>query len=200
MPDLDRVERTLSPHWRVPYRLIKGGHSAELVGEALIRGVAAEIRKQGGVPEFGPFLQVYLAPEQRPESLKTLADVGRAIEQSFGQSRDAKLLSQTMQRTRAKIEAGRALPSSRHFAEEFFGVLLRHHFFAKVTHRIVGVKRRFTDVTEARAFEHRVYQVLEPQIAKLARRFVADPTSSTLRAPKSLRPRLSTAELLDTPI
>lgn len=200
MPDLDRVERSLSPYWRAPYRLLKGGHSEEVVAEALLRCLAADLRKRGGVPEYESFLQVCMAPEQRQEPLKTLADVGRSIEQRFGQSRDAKLLSQTMQRTRAKIEAGRALPSSPYFAEEFLGTLLRHNFFAKVTHLVVGKERRFKDVIEARAFERRVCQELEPQIPKLARRFAADPTASKLRAPKSLRPRLSTAELLDTPI
>jgi hypothetical protein len=200
MPDLDRVERSFSPLWRAPYRLLAGGHPPEIIAEELSKRAAAELRKQGGIQGFEPFLQICLAPEQRSEPKTTLADVSRSIEQRFGQARDVKLLSRATQQARAKIIAGWALPGPNQLAEEFLRALIHHHFFAKIPVVSVGEKRRFNDVAEARVFEGQVWQNLEPQIEKLARRVIADPTASKLRAPKSMRPHLSTAELLDTPI
>jgi hypothetical protein len=200
MPDLDRVERSLRRLWRAPYRLLKGGHSLEAVAEELIRCAAADLREQGGVPGFEAFLQVYIAPEHRLDFMKTLGDVSRSIEQKFGQERNVKLIARAMQRGRAKIIAGQALPDPPQLAEEFLCALIRHNFFDRVNYRSVGEDRRFKDVTESRDFECRVWLYLEPQLTKLARRFAADPTASKLRAPNSLRTRLSTAELIDTPI
>jgi len=157
MPDLDRVERTLSHLWQAPYRLLKGNQSAEIVAEGLVRSVAAELREQGGVPEFELFLQACIAPEQRSEPVRTLSDVSHFIEQRFGQVRKIKLLSSAARRVQAKVVAGRVLPAPSQLASEFLRTLIRHHFFAKVTLRLVGEKRRFKDVTEAREFERRIW-------------------------------------------
>ena len=133
MPDLDRVERSFSPLWRVPYRLLKGRHDPQIVAEELSRCAAAELRKHGGIQGFEPFLRVCAAPEQRPESMKTIADVSRSVQQRFGQGRNVKLLSRVMQQTREEIAAGWALPSPNQLAEAFLRGLIRHHFFSKST-------------------------------------------------------------------
>jgi hypothetical protein len=200
MPDRDRVERSLRPPWRAPYRLLKGGQPLEAVADALSRSIAKELRDQGAGSGFEPFLRLAVASESQPVSGKTLADVSRSLEQGFGQDRNAKLLARTMQKTRAKINAGQALPGARPFAEEFIRASIKHHFFAKVIFPSIGRKKRFGDVMEARDFERSVWKLLDPQLSKLANRLADNPNASGLRAPNSLRKRLSTSDLLDTPI
>ena len=92
MPDLDRVERTLSRSWRAPYRLLKGGHPPEAVGEELIRRTAEELRRQGGIPGFAAFLRASMGSEAGSPSQKTLGDVSRSLEQRFGQTQTASSL------------------------------------------------------------------------------------------------------------
>lgn len=50
MPDLDIIERGLSPGWRKPYRLIAGEQPAPHVAKALLQAVALSLRRNGGVP------------------------------------------------------------------------------------------------------------------------------------------------------
>jgi len=190
MPDLDRVERTLD-------RL---GQPPEAVGEQLTRCLAEELRPHGGTPGFAPFLAASITVQGGSQSQRTLGDVSRALEQRFGQTRNAKILARAVQKNDAKVSAGRALPGPSQLAEEYFSLLIRHHFFDRVLFRLVGEDRRFADACEARAFESSVWLTLEKQIPKLAKRFLADPTASKLRAPRSLHRRRSTAELLESPV
>jgi hypothetical protein len=201
MPDLDIVERGLCRHWRRPYRLIKGGHPSESVGEAVIKATAATLREDQGIPALGSLCDACNKAYSDPSGVKTLAEVGRSLEQEFGQQPAVKLAARSAQRSLIELQYGRALPGPVALAKEYLKSLLRHHFFAKViTGRLVGEGQRFHDIQEARQFESRIWSHIEPQLIEIARRLVADPTASTLRAPNSPRRRRTTAELLEAPL
>jgi hypothetical protein len=200
MPDLDIIERSLKGSWRAPYRLMKGGHPPEVVADALIKAAAATLRGDGGLPGFEAILEACMQAHAPGDAVRTLAEASRSIEQRFGQRHEAKLLARAAQRSKAQFDAGRALPSPLHLDKETLRELLRHSFFSRVTGKLVGEQKRFTDVQRAREYEANVWSCAEPQITKLASRLAADPTASRLRAPQSPRKRQTTAELLNAPL
>ncbi|HEX9943155.1 MAG TPA: hypothetical protein VGG03_14135 [Thermoanaerobaculia bacterium] len=200
MPDLDIVARGLTNPWRSAYHLMKGGHPPEVVAESLVKTLAAELREAGGIPGFEPLLAAYLQAQSEGDGARTLAEMSRDIEQRFGQQRSVKLLARAAQRNLARVEAGRALPASLSLAREHLQSLVQHHFFSKTTGRLIGPRKRFATIQEAREFESRVWASLEPQLTEIAHRLMSNPTASKLRAPRSRRQRRTTAELLDTPV
>jgi hypothetical protein len=197
MPDRDIVERSLYKAWRQPYRLMKGGHSPGIVSEGLLKALTAHLRENGGVPVN---LVASLAIQSQVGDAKTLAEVSRAIERDFGQQKEVKLLARAAQRNMAKVEAKQALPGPLSIVQEYLGVILKHHFFSKVSPRLVDSRGCFANVQQVREFEAGILSIAEPQLVNLARRLVSDPTASSLRAPISRRRRLTTAELLNAPL
>jgi hypothetical protein len=141
-----------------------------------------------------------LCVDEESQSHRSLGDVSRALEQGFGQTRNAKILSRATQAMNAEVSAGSALPGPNQLADEYVRLLIRNQFFDRISYRLVGVDRRFADRSEALAFEHSVWQTLNIQIPKIVKRFLADPSASKLRAPRSLHRRRSTAEILESPI
>jgi hypothetical protein len=200
MPDLDIVERRLTKAWRAPYRLIKGGHPAKLVADSLVKAAAATLRESGGMPGFEDLSAQFAPLSPLAGRTRTLEDASRALEQRFGQREATKLLVRAFNRSQAKIEAGRALPGPSQCAQEYVRLIFSHHFFDKLSNRLIGEGKRFATVDEARTFEATVRGYLEPQLIRLTRSLIADPTASNLRAPKALSSRRTTAEILDASV
>jgi len=198
MPDRDVIERGLTRAWREPYRLLKGGHEAEIVAESLVRAIAADLRGCGGLPAFERVLEAYMKASPPRGKVRSLAEMSRTIEHEFGKSRETQLLTRAAQRSAAKAEAGRLLPGAVPLAKEFLRSFLRHNFFSRVMGRLIG--KRFTDIQAARAVEARVWQCLEPQLSRLARSIAANPEAGDWRAPRAERAHRSTADLLDAPL
>jgi hypothetical protein len=200
MPDQDIVERSLRRPWKRSYRVEKGGHSAEVVAASLIKDLAAAVRDDGGMPGFEQLLPVYFRVSGRPDGARTLAHACRAVEERFEQQWGVKILGRAALRSFALIEARRGLPSRVSLSEEYLRSRVRHDYFAKVTHRLVGRRKRFSDLGEAQRFDAHVWEHLEPQLKKLAVALASDPSARRLRAPKSLLRSRSTEELLETAI
>lgn len=198
MPDLDIVSRTLKKPWRSPYKLLKGGHPAEMVAASLISALAATLREEGGLPDFGTLLANTRGTPPERRSAQTLAEASRALEQKFGQQQAAKLLARSVLRNSAQVEAGMALPGPLPIIEEFLRSQVRANFLAKINGRLVGTL--FLSSESLRIFEEAMWTQIEPGIIKLARSLMEDPTASKVRAPRSPRRRHSTAELLDLPV
>lgn len=81
MPDLDKVERTLPPAWRAPYKLVKGHHPLEEVARAVLKVLSGTLRREGGVPRLGELAQVI---QQRDAGLlddRRLSSVAFMLEQ-----------------------------------------------------------------------------------------------------------------------
>lgn len=201
MPDLDIVERQLRRHWRAPYRLLQGGCPPEDVADLLIKALAATVRDDGGIPGFGFLCEATTRVFSEGGGVKTLAEMGRRLEQEFGQRRSVKLAARAAQKNLVESQYGSSLPGPLAFAEAHLNTLLEHHFFAKVvTGASVGEGKRFRNIQEARQFAASVHACAEPQLKKMAKKVVSDPTASKLRAPKSSRRQRTTAELLDAPL
>jgi hypothetical protein len=200
MPDLDLVARGLAKHWRVPYNLLKGGQSVQAISESLVKALAAELRESGGLLGYEDLLLASKQAQAKGSKARSLAEASRSIELAFGQHPAAKILARAAQKNLALIEAGRALPGPFSLAEEHVRTVLRHQFFSRVTPRVIGREKRFSEVSEARAFETKIWAAVEHQLRKIAQSLVSDPTASTLRAPSYPRHRLTTAELIDMPL
>jgi hypothetical protein len=197
MPDCDIIERGLHKTWRPPYRLMKGGHSPEVVANGLVTALAADLRDTGGLPGG---LERLLAVQAQLGAVRSLAEVSRALEQEFGQRQRAKLLARAAQRASAKVAAKQALPGPVPIVLDYLWARLRHGFFARVSFRLVQTSDCFNDAQGVREFEARVSALLVPQLAKLAQRLLGYPAATRLRAPSSARRRPTTAELLDRPL
>jgi hypothetical protein len=203
MPDLDIVGRSLNKPWRSPYRLLKGGHPPDAVGDSMVKALAATLRETNGMSAFEPVVAAFLEADSGKvagTSLGEMGEMSRAIERAFGQQREAKLMVRAAQRTMIRVEAGMVLPGPLSMVREYLRTLVNHHFFDKISGRLVGNRRRFPSVQHARAFEAAIWASIEPQLSNLATRLIRGTPTTELRAPKSLLHPRSTAELLDRPV
>jgi hypothetical protein len=164
----------------------------------MVKALAATLRETNGMSGFEPVLAAFL--EANSCTGTSLAEMSRGIERAFGQQREAKLMVRAAQRTMIRVEAGMVLSGPLSMAREYLRTLVNHHFFDKVSGRLVGNRRRFSSAQHARAFEAAIWSSIEPQLSKLAARLIRATPATAIRAPNSLLPSRSTAELLDRPV
>jgi hypothetical protein len=201
MPDQDIVERSLNRFWRRPYRLTKGGHSPGVVAESLVKSLAATLREEGGMPGFQQIAVARLEALAAPNGAAHLAEEARVVEQDLCQQQSVKLLVRAAKRDLVLVLAGRALPTDEGLVKEYLKEQLEHEFFSRaLSPRLVGPGKTFSCVDEQRDFLALVWSRVEPQVQKLTVRLLADTSATRLRAPASLRPRRSTAELVEEPV
>lgn len=195
MPDLDIVEQKIKPHWRKPYQLIKGGQPDDLCVDALIKALAAELRETQGIPAFEELSAATVA--------RDLSTIAKQIERRFDSpvmKDPVQILERATKRCRAKIDAGLALPHPERLARVHCEELIKHSLLGRLKPTLVGMGRRFSNIESMLRFEARIVRAARPQLEKISRRLAENPKDAKIRAPRSLRKRNSTAELLDTPI
>ena len=201
MPDLDIVERRIPSHWRRPYRLMKGGQSAEIVAEAVLKAIAAQLRCDKGVPAFDQGLRRLSIPSSPARSHnKTLSAVANEAERRLGQRAPVHQLRRASRRVQALADAGRALPTPGVLGREYAWELARHFLFGRVEPTLIGPDKRFGSPGNLLEFERRVREESKIGLSQLGNRLARSPSSSKIRAPRRRRPIRSTSQLLDEPI
>lgn len=199
MPDLDRIERRLLPEWWPAYKLTKGAQPIEEVAAAIIRGLAALVRKSGGVPELPELARAIEHHDAGTLDDRSLAVLVRRLEQRTD-SLMGKLLARAVLRPGVTGPASflRGPPDER-AALECLERTLEYGLFSKQRTYLVG--KRFATLQEAIEFETRVRRILRGPLSQLARQLARNPSATLVRAPRVRRTRRkSTVELLDEPL
>jgi hypothetical protein len=198
MPDLDVVARNLNGPWRGAYRLFKGKQPFQLLRDALVKALAAQIRKEGGIHALAEVFEA-LAKAARERNGRSLAEVSRSIERRFGFSASARGTAAAALKLLSAIEGGRSLPSTEALAVERCIEILERNFFGRLQ-PFVGPQRPLADFLSIDQLRNDCLAGLSPFIHEIARRLVKDPRGSGLRAPASRSRRKMTRDLLDEPL
>lgn len=199
MPDLDRVERTLPPAWRAPYKLVKGGHPIEEVARAVMKVLARTLREKGGAPELDVLARILQRRDAGQLDDRSLSAAAERLELAMA-TRNGKLMAAALLHPDVSGPMSFLLgPADERLAQGFLERMVETVLLSKQRNYLIG--KRFTDRQEAISLETELMALLRPHLARLARALVNDPSAKRLRAPSYPRPgRKSTQELLEQPL
>lgn len=201
VPDLDRIERSLLRGWRPAWNLVKGGHSDDLVANALGKALACALREHQGAPQLLRMADALRGYESGALSRGSLQRVASRFEAEMRHGRHAKVAARSLLACAGRFDAGRALGGAEDqaLAEEFCWRLAEHSFFGRVRGELVA--RHFESAAEERDWEQRIRRQMGPHVEKLAKALARDPSGRGIRAPSRGRTiRRTTVELLDEPL
>jgi hypothetical protein len=199
MPDGDVIYQKLVPCWRRSYRLMKGGSEVEIVGAAVVKAAARNLRLAGGAPGLAAVATVVAEVANGSRGSAAIRDL-RQIERQHRGHVHTRLLVQVGGQMIAEILSG-GRPASlepKAVAERFCDQLVRSNLFARAVPSLIG--NRFTDQREAAAFERGVMSFIGDALRAEARRLTARPTGAGLRAPSIAGVRRPTSESINEPI
>src|SRR6266566_8560062 len=193
MPDDDRLPRSLSARWRRVLKAFQAGESHEAIEHHVAKAAAETLRRTHGVPEL-PALgaQMYL------DATTGYGDDGgsrRALPAHI----PTRLARQAVDALSAVMKDRLALTSP-----DTAALLLAHRVVAEVAYSF-GLDR-MAPVLMGNGFDpvqlrHRFEGIAQSNpLGELAKRLLAHPDGSGLRAPGQRRLKLATADLMDVNI
>ena len=196
MPEGDRFERGLDAGWRSAFRYATGGSaSVEEIGDKLVASLSKTLRENGGVPGLEAITRTIV--EAHEASLMENFGALDGIVREQGGHRHTKISADIAKSF--LVQQGLRIPSPDQMARQISlstcEALVEHYFFARVHQRLI-TKDRFADHNEARQWQGRVEQAMQPRIEKVAGQLVQDADAAGLRAPKRVTRKVSTSDLL----
>ncbi len=200
MPDLDILYTTAAPGWVPPARLSKGNAPPAEIAEAIVKCLAAELRRGGGFPRIAELRDLLRNVADGQIGVRTGFEQLQVLERRSGGALHLRVGCQAARAVLVRVAEGQPADAElgRDLAAEYCRHLVQHRLFGRV--RAVLVGECFTDADAAQAWEEEVLLALEPNLIRLADRLVADPTAHKLRAPHRRVARRNTADLLNQPI
>ena len=193
MPDDDKLPRSLSARWRRVLKAFQAGEAQEAIEHHVAKATAATLRRAHGVPEL-PALgaQMYLAAgpgygadDSSHRALPTHIPTRLARQAADALSAVMKeRLVLTSPETAAQLLARRVVAEVAYaFGLDRMAPVLMGDGFDPVE-----LRRRFEGIAQSNP------------LGELAKRLLAHPDGSGLRAPGRRRPKLATADLMDVDI
>lgn len=201
MPDGDVIFRRLVPCWRRPYNLIKGGAAdPALVGSAVVKAVARNLRLAGGAPGLYEVAGVVEEAARGKKTVPVRLRELRTVERANRGHVNTRVLAHVGGQLVAEIQHNGQPPSdaARAVAERFCEQLVSHNLFSRVLPALVG--KRFAGHREAAAFERQVIGAARQALQKEAVALLHNPSAVGLRAPSIAGTRRPTVETLHEPI
>lgn len=197
MPDGDRIERGMRHGWRPAYRRLKGGASPAELAPRLLKGLAATLRTEGGVPglrAYGLVIESHAAGLLTTE--RALERI-RRIQRSQPYGHLSMIAAHGVARCVTENGPGTTLVASgeRLAAGSVCRELLDAELFERARPAVVGdlfetqnAYDRYTEACREQIGEH---------LVRLANQLLDRPTGEGVRAPAVRRaPRRSTADVL----
>jgi hypothetical protein len=201
MPDGDVIFQKLVPCWRRSYNLLKGGGSdATIVGSAIVKAVAKNLRVSKGAPGIHEIASVVEDFTRAGGTVPMALGKLRAIERAHRGHVHTRLAAQVASQLIAETQRGAPPPAdlARATAERFCEQMVTHNLFSRVLPGLIGT--RFTDYQDAAAFQRSIMAAIKPSLDREAAALLANPSAVGLRAPHIAGVRRSTAHTLYTPI
>lgn len=189
MPDDDRFPRYLSPAWRKVLRCVQGHDSAERVGDAVTKALAATIRTVHGIPSLPTLAEKMREAAVRGDSLHLGSSAGRMHVPTKIAEQAAATLAVTMQRELALVSpADAALLLARRVVKD----LAYHYGFDRMVQKLPQESYGYGDLRSVMTAA-----LAGDPMARLAARFASRPTGEGLRAPAGREPKRALEELLN---
>jgi hypothetical protein len=190
MPDDDRFPRYLSPAWRKVLHCLQGHDSAERVGDAVTKALAATIRAIHGIPSLPSLAEKMREAGSGGDPLRFDSPAGREHVPTKIAERAAAALAMTMQRELALVSPADA---TQLLAGRVVKDLACHCGFDRMVQVLPRESYGHGDLRAVMTAA-----LTGDPIAKLAARFASRPTGEGLRAPARREPKQALADLLDT--
>jgi hypothetical protein len=193
MPDDDKLPRSLSGRWRRVLKAFQAGESQEAIEHHVAKATAETLRRAHGIPEL-PALgaQMYLAAapgygadssSRRVLPIHVPTRLARQAVDALSAVMKERLVL-TSPETAAQLLARRVVADVAYaFGLDRMAPVLMGDGFDPVE-----LRRRFEGIAQSNP------------LGELAKRLLAHPDGSGLRAPGQRRPKLATAELMDVDI
>ncbi len=201
MPDGDVIYRTLVPCWRRPYRLIKGGaDDTVILGSAVLKALAKNLRKAGGAPGLTDVAAIVAAVAGRQTDAPSALGELRAVERRERGHVHTRVLVQVGSRMVVELSHGGTAPLDLPvaLAERFCAQLVDFNLFSRVTPSLVGT--RFASHNKSASFQEQLMGAIGERLRKEARSLVRRPSGVSIRAPSVAGSRRPTAQTLYEPI
>jgi hypothetical protein len=198
MPDMDIVERGLTPPWRSAYKLIKGQHPRAVVEKSILQALANQLRSDEGAPALIPISEAVVNATSL-ENAGSFPEALLEIERRFSHSGTVKTTAEAGRRLLRNVEAGNALPGLVPLAQEHCWGLIDRHLFGRMI-RFVGTSPELPTFEALRNLKIQCRSELAPEVHRLARRLATDPSASQLRAPAMSLTRPTTNAVLEEPL
>jgi hypothetical protein len=190
MPDDDRFPRYLSPAWRKVLSGLQGHDSAERVGDAVTKALAATIRTIHGIPSLPSLAEKMREAASIGGPLRFDSPAGREHVPTKIAERAAATLAMTMQRELVLVSpADATLLLARRVIKD----LAYHYGFDRMVQALPRGSYRHGDLRTVMTAA-----LAGDPMAKLAARFASRPNGEGLRAPARRKSKLALADLLDT--
>jgi hypothetical protein len=187
MPDDDRFSKYLTPAWRKVLSSLQGHDSAERVGDAVARALAATVRAVHGVPSLPGLTDRMLEAARQGQSLQQRTAARGHVPTEIAEQAAA-VLATTMQRELALVSPGQAAVL---LAQRVLADFAYHYGFDRMVRRLLN--EEYT-AAELRAV---MTDVLNgEQVSRLATRFLSRPSGDGLRAPSRRLRKLPLGEIL----
>jgi hypothetical protein len=214
MPEADRFEKKLPPHWRRPYRIAKGdGAGFGVIVDCLMPAIRETLTRyakpEGFFEAFELLFEAVSATTGQQQSLLNwtahIARLDQSLDALETQREDElciRLVARAALRAYARLKAEDGPVAAEHvrdvFAEMFSVDLLEHQWFSKVRAGLMEAQERGLDAQ--REWERTLIATIEPQMHAFFRTLF-----STRHIPLRVPPRLTkpmeiTHESLSKPI
>ena len=198
MPEGDHFERSFGAGWRGVLQLVREGvGSDEEVADKLVKSLAKALRNEKGVPGIAEIFRVIA--EAKVNSLLNSFNALDDIVRDHEGHRHTKVAVDVAKSRLVQKDAANGMAASEvqahRFVEDTCSALLEHYFFARTYPQLIA-EGRFSDHEDARQWQRRVEQAMQPNVVRLAEGLAQRPDAKGLRAPKRIVPTESTTNLL----
>lgn len=198
MPEGDRFEESFGAGWRAALVVVEGGVASDAeVADKLVKALAKTLRANGGVPGLLAMAEIVESSNgiSLLERFSALDAIARAQE-GHRHTKVATDVAKSLVVQNGAASGGSIHDSlERRLVGDTCAALVSHYFFERAQQQLIA-GGRFADTEDARRWQVRVEQIMEPAIAKIAERLVRRPDAEGLRAPKRNVPMESTHNLL----
>ncbi len=200
MPEGDRFDRNIRRGWATAYDGIESGESTPAAAATeLSIPLARDLKNGDGFPGSDQILDIVTACAGSGSYEEAFAALDRVVLEHGGHRYTVILVhaAKTLLLSEGESVALREVV----FAERRLFQLACHDI---VDNSFFGVGRyqlieggRFANETEAREYERRVHEAMNPATDKITEQLLADPTGKSIKVPRASKPMPTTEDLLN---
>ncbi len=199
MPEGDRFEKSFGAGWRSALALAQGGVASEKeVANKLEKSLAKTLRDRSGVPGLAAICLV-MESAGTTSLLKGFQALDDIVREGEGH-RHTRIAAEVAKSLLVQGDAADGSAASESLPYRLLrmtcSALLDHYFFGRAYPRLLA-EGRFVGHEDAREWQNRIKQAMQPAIAKYADKLVSRPDAEGLRALRRSMPKESTRNLLE---
>ena len=199
MPEGDRFDKKIKRGWSAAYAGTESGESTpEVAASELVVPLTRDLRRGGGLPGLEDAVRIVTACAGSGGIEDAFSALDRVAMEHSGH-RHTVILAQAAKTLLATHETGGTLTEPTFVAAKLIQQtchdLLDNSFFGVGRYQMIE-SGRFSSETEARDFERRVHEAIDPKITELTGQLLADATGKSVKTRRSQTPKPTTQDIL----